>query len=294
MTKTILVTGATGNQGHAVCRALLETDHHVRGMTRDRRKAAARELEQVGVEMVEADYREPASVRRVASDVDAAFLVCTPFEEGPEAEVRQGTDAVDALRDAGVRHIVYSSVADADRETGVPHFDSKARIEAHLQRSGVPFTVVAPVWFRDNLFAPWLAAGLVEGNLVLPLPPHRGLQNIGVPEIGRFVVMVLEGPERFDGQRIDIASDGTTPTEMAQVLTRVTGRTVQHVQPPLEEVRKDNPEAATLFSWLDRVGYDVDTESLRRRFPEVGWVGFADWAEDQEWEATIESALRAG
>lgn len=293
MTKTILVTGATGNQGHAVCRALLEDGHHVRGMTRDPRKATARELEQVGVEMVEGDFGEPASVRRAASDVDAAFLVCTPFEEGPEAEVEQGRNAIDALAAAGVPHIVYSSVASADRETGIPHFDSKARIERHLERSGAPFTIVAPVWFRDNLFAPSLAAGLFEGVLVLPLPPHRGLQNIGVPEIGRFVAMVMNDPERFRGERIDIASDETTPVQMAETLSRVTARTVEHVQPPLEEVRKDSPEAATLFSWFERVGYSVDTASLRRRFPEVGWVDFATWAEDQEWKATIEDAARA-
>lgn len=293
MAKTILVTGATGNQGHAVCRALLEDGHRVRGMTRDPGKVTAVELEQVGVEMVEGDFREPDTLRRAASDVDAVFLMCTPYEDGPEAEVRMATGAIDALAAAGVPFVVYSSVASADRQTGVPSFDSKALIERHLRASGLRHAVVAPVFFRDNLFAPWLAAGLVEGNLVLPLPPHKGLQTVSVPEIGRFVAMVVADPDRFQGDRIDLASDETTPVEMAAALARVTGRTIDHYQPPIDDVRRDDPAEAAMFTWLERVGFDVDMESLRRRFPEVGWRRFGDWAEDQEWEATIESALRA-
>lgn len=293
MTKTILVTGATGTQGHAVVRALLQDGHTVRGMTRDPEQAGARELEQDGVEMVRGDFRDPASVRRAAEGVDAAFLACTPYEEGVQAEVEQGRNAIDALAAAGVGHIVYSSVANADRETGIPHFDSKARVERHLEQAGVPFTIVAPVWFRDNLFAPAMAAGLRQEILVMPLPPNRGLQNIGAPEIGRFVATVLADPERFRGERIDIASDETTPQQMVEVLSRATAVTVEHVQPPLDEVRKDSPETATMFSWFERVGYDVDVEGLRRRFPEVAWVDFETWAEDQEWKATLEDAARA-
>ena len=74
----------------------------------------------------------------------------TPFEQGAEKETAQGIAIADAAKAAGVAHIVYSSVASADRATGVPHFDSKYVVEQHLQESGVPYTILRPVACMEN------------------------------------------------------------------------------------------------------------------------------------------------
>ena len=85
---------------------------------------------------------------------------------------------------------------------------------------------------------------------------------------------------------MDIASDELSGEEMAQALTRVTGREIRYVELPLEQVRQAmGKDGARMFEWFDRVGYSADIAALRREHPEVGWHAFEDWAKEQEWSA---------
>ncbi len=123
--RRILVTGATGQQGGSVARRLLERGLRVRGMTRNVEGDAAKALTGLGAEMVSAEFTDSGSLSTALAGVDAVFAMTTPFEAGVEAETAQGVALVDAAADAGVDHFVYSSVASADKTTGIPHFDSK-------------------------------------------------------------------------------------------------------------------------------------------------------------------------
>ncbi len=218
--------------------------------------------------------------------MDAAFVVATPFEAGPEAETRHGVAAADAARVAGVSHLVYSSVADADKRTGIPHFESKRGVEEHIERLGVPYTIVAPVYFMENLLAPWNLPELKEGRLPMALPASRPLQQIALSDIAAFTAMVLEDREGFEDRRVNIASDELAGDEVARVLSRVTGREIRYVELQLEQVRQAMGEdGALMFEWFDRVGYSADVGSLRRQHPEVGWHTFEEWAKQQDWSA---------
>jgi len=137
-TKTILVAGATGQQGGSVTRALVKRGHRVRGLTRNPEKI--KELKALGLEGVRGDLTDKASLAPALRGVDAFFIVTTPFTPDfsvdVENEVLQGTTAIDAAKAARVPHVVLSSVASADGGTGIPHFESKAQIERHLNASG--------------------------------------------------------------------------------------------------------------------------------------------------------------
>src|SRR5512133_1785489 len=161
---TVAVTGATGNQGGALARALLDRGHMVRALTRKPQSNAAAKLEALGAIVCAADFDDGETVTEAARGADAFFLVATPFEEGVEAEVHQGRTAARAAKDAGVKHLVYSSVAGADKNTGIPHFDSKAEVEAFIRKLGIPFTIVAPVFFMENLLGPMFISGLRAGT----------------------------------------------------------------------------------------------------------------------------------
>src|SRR5260370_5741220 len=78
------------------------------------------------------------------------FAMTTPFEGGTQVETRQGISAVDAAKAAGV-HLVFTSAGSANRQTGIPHFDSKYEVEEHIAKIGVRATVLAPVYFMENL-----------------------------------------------------------------------------------------------------------------------------------------------
>lgn len=281
-TKNILVTGATGNQGGAVARNLIARGHMVRALTRDPESEAALQIRDKGAEVVQGDFDRPDTVRKAANGTDTVFLMSTPYEHGPDGETEQANQVLDALEDAGVPRVVYTSVANADTQTGVPIFDSKYRIERHLQGSGMAHTIVAPTWFRENLLVP--GTGLDEQRLDLALPSDRSLQNIEVDEIGRFMTHVLEDPEAFDGKRIDIASDELTPEDMANALTAVTGYEVKHNEVPLDTLRQENEVAAKMFEWFQKEGYSVDIPSLRIEYPQVPWRDFRSWADDQTWQ----------
>lgn len=285
----VLVTGATGQQGGATARALLQKGHKVRALTRKASSAAAQALAQLGAELAEGALEDRAAVVAAAAGVDSAFLVTTPFEAGPEAETRQGVIAADALREAGVGHVVFSSVGGADLRTGVPHFESKARVEEHLRAQGGAFTIVAPAFFADNLAGPLFASGLRDGTLAMPMPADRPLQQIPVEDIGRFAALVIDRREAFFGRRIDIASDELTGARLAEILSAALHRPIQYFAVPVAAVKAQSEDMGLMFEWFDRVGYSADLAGLRRDYPEVGWRTVAEWAKDAPW-----GALRAG
>lgn len=279
----ILVTGATGAQGGAVVRELLAKGRGVRALTRNPSSPAAQALSAKGVELVTADFEDRASLERAIRGTSTVFAMSTFFESGAEAETRQGINLVTASAQAGIRHIVYTSVAGAERATGIPHFESKYAVERAVRTLGVPFTIVAPVFFMDNFRAPWLADGIADGRVAMAMPATRRLQQIAVADIGRFVAHVIERPNEFLDARIDIASDELTGATAARVLGRASGRSVEYAELPIDGVRRWNEDLAKMFEWFDRVGYDVDIVGLRTRYPEIGWHRFEAWAAEQSW-----------
>jgi uncharacterized protein YbjT (DUF2867 family) len=174
-------------------------------------------------------------------------------------------------------------VAGADRASGVPHFDSKFEVEKEIRRSGVPFTIVAPVFFMENFVADWMAAGIARGSIAMALPASRRLQQIAVADIARFDAMVIERRESFLGKRIDIASDELTPATAAAVISEASGRHIEYTALPIDAVRQRSEDQARMFEWFDRVGYDADVVGLRVLYPEVGWHRFSTWAREQDW-----------
>src|SRR6516225_7484598 len=183
--KLVLVTGATGKQGGACVEALLTRGHQVRALTRNSASPAANRLRERGVEITVGDFSDRDSLMRAARGADAVYAMSTPYEQGAEKETAQGITITDAARAARVGHFVYSSVASANRGTGIGHFDGKYTVEKHLQASGVPYTIVAPVFFMENLLQPWTLPSLRQGKLTMALPASRLLQQITVADTGR-------------------------------------------------------------------------------------------------------------
>lgn len=276
--KIVLVTGATGKQGGAVARALLAAGHRVRALTRDVNSKGAKALQQAGAELVAGDFADPDSLVRAAKGVDAVFAMSTPFEAGEHAETQQGIAIVDAAVRAGVDHLVYNSVASADRETGIPHFDSKFAVEQHLRGTKLHWTIVAPVAFMENVLYPQSLDGLRKGVYAVALPENRKLQQVAVQDIGAFSAHVLAHRDAFVGKRIDIAGDELTPGETAKAIGDALGREMKFFELPIAQIRSFSEDMALMYEWFDRVGYSADIAGLRAQYPDVGWTRYGDWA----------------
>ncbi|GIF17784.1 uncharacterized protein YbjT (DUF2867 family) [Actinoplanes tereljensis] len=284
MAFSVLVTGATGLQGGAVARRLLEDGHTVTVLTRKPDSAPARELAGRGARLVTGDFTEPASLPGAFAGVDVAFAMGTPLEAGPDGETRQAITLLDAAAAAGVRHVVYSSAANADKGTGISWFDSKLEVEKHLSGLGVPWTIVAPAVFMEVVSSAQTVAGLREGKLIMPLSPDRTLQYVDPEDIAGFVSLVLADPGRFAGRRVDLVSDVTTGPALADLLTRHTGRPITYTRNTVEELRRyGGDDVAKMFIWFEDGGFDMDAAALHTEFPEVGWHTFEQWAARQDW-----------
>ncbi|BCH03233.1 NmrA family NAD(P)-binding protein [Mesorhizobium loti] len=284
--RSILVTGATGQQGGAVARALLSRGHRVKALTRKPDSDAARQLVAAGAEVVAGDLADAASIVQAAKGVDTMFLMGNSYEAGLEEETRQGILAADAAKAAGIGHLIYSSVADADKQTGIPHFESKYLVEQHVRQLGIPHTISAPVAFMENAVAPWSTGALSQGTLAFAMPPKRVLQLVALADIGAFVAALAERREQVFGKRYDFAGDELSGEEQAKILTKAIARPIRYQEIPIAAARQQSEDAALMFEWFDRVGYDVDIAALRRQFPEVRWHGFADWARAFDWSAS--------
>jgi uncharacterized protein YbjT (DUF2867 family) len=212
----------------------------------------------------------------------------TPFEGGTQAETRQGISAANAAKAAGV-HLVFTSVGNANRKTGVPHFDSKYQVEEHIAKIGVRATVLAPVYFMENLY--YGKEQLAKGIYATPLPPTRRLAQVAVADIGAVAVRLLEDPGRFAGKRFDLGGDELTGDDVLAILSRVTGRPFTYFQVPLDLIRQRmGDDAVKMYEWFDRVGYTVDRAALRRVFPDVAFHDFESWAKAQDWNTLLQGA----
>jgi len=282
---TVLVTGATGNQGGAVARMLLKKGHSVKALSRKPESPAAQALKGLGAQIVQGTFEDKASVDRALAGVDAVFAMSTPFEAGMAAETAQGIALADAAKAAGVKHFVFTSVGGADRKTGIPHFDSKFKVEEHIKKIGLPHTILGPVFFMENWISPWFLPALKDGSMAMALPAARSLNQVALGDIAGMAALAIEKREVFLGKRIDIASDDLPGTKAAEILSRVTGRKISFSEVPLHQVRAWSEDFAMMFDWFNKVGYQTDIAGLKRTYPEVGWQTFESWAKSQDWSA---------
>ncbi|MBD0673765.1 NmrA family protein [Streptomyces sp. CBMA156] len=281
----VAVTGATGAQGGATARALLRTARPVRALTRDPGSPAAAELAALGAEVVRADFDDPASLAAALDGAGALFAMSTPFGTDLDTEIRQGTALLDAARAAGtVRHVVFSSATNADRSTGIPHFESKHRIERHLTGLGLPWTVLGPAAFMDNYADDWTLESLRDGVFHLPMPPGVPLPVIAAATIGAFAAHVLARPGAYAGRRIDIASQWRTGEQIAAAIGAASGRAVRFEEVPLSVVAGYSEDLATMFRYFREPGLDIDTAALHAGHPAIDWQPLEAWAAARSWD----------
>lgn len=282
----VLVTGATGHQGGAVARELLAKGNKVRIMTRKRGSPAAQELGKLGAQVVEGDLDDANSVEAAVKGAWGLFGVQNTWEAGVEGEEEQGKRLAKIARDKGVQHFVYTSVASAQRKTGIPHFENKYRIEETVRSLGFPSHVILrPVFFMENFLGPWFLSSIQQGQLVIGIKPTTKLQMIAVADIGKHGARAFEKHAELNRREIDIAGDRLTMPETARILSEATHQKVEFVQAPIEEVRKASADYAIMLEWFDRVGYDIDIEKLATESG-IRPTTFVEWANKQQWAAT--------
>jgi uncharacterized protein YbjT (DUF2867 family) len=275
--KTIVVTGATGLQGGAVARRLLQDGWRVRGLTRDATSKRAQALAALGAEVAQGDMAEAASLRPVFEGAYGVYSVQNPFIGGPEAEVRQGKNVAEVAKEAGVQHLVYGSAGTGRKGTGVPSWETKLQVEDHMRALDLPLTVMRPTAFMELMthkkFFPPVAAWKVMPKL---MGSSRRLPWLCTEDLGVIVARALADPHSFVGKDLTLASDVRSLEECRSIYREVMGRNPRRLPMPVwlfgrfGFVGKD---LTAMWRWL-RTGYvELDTSPTRAIHPEALTVG---------------------
>ena len=224
--------------------------------------------------MVGADLDDTASVVEALQGARSAFAMTTyDGPAGTEGEVAQGAAIADAVKSAGLPLFVYSSVGGADRHTGIPHFESKTRIEEFLLATGGRVGFVRPTFFMEN-FAGLIRIDGDRATVAMPLPDGVPLQMISVRDIGKAAAAMLLDEAALVGA-VEIAGDELTGSQIADRVGAQLGLPATYVEAPLD-VLGDDEDRKKMFQWFTKTpAYRADFDTTKRLVPDV--EDFAAW-----------------
>ncbi len=185
-------------------------------------------------------------------------------------EIRQGVAVIEAANRQGTSHFVYSSVDSANEETGIPHFESKVKVERHLRSSGVRYTILRPLFFMENwlrMFGYW-GEPIWNGQFRRPLSPTTNLQMVAVGDISAFAALAFEDPARWENRTFSLVGDESSMQQIADALSRVTAQGVKYVQAPWDQFEKTmGHETTAMYRWFEEKGFHFNIEQVRREYP---------------------------
>ncbi|KAJ1194816.1 hypothetical protein NDU88_004101 [Pleurodeles waltl] len=278
--KVITVFGATGAQGGAVARALLQRPGFaVRAVTRDVNRPASQALRDLGATVVKGDLDNQKSVEEAMHGAHGVFLVTNFFDSfSKEKEVQQGKRVADVAKRLGTKHVVFSGLENVKALTGgkleVMHLDGKGEVEQYFWDTGVPMTSVRVSFYFENFLTIAKPVKAPEGdyyNLVLPMADIP-LDGISVADIGPVVASIFQSPEGYLGKALGLSSERLTVQQYAEILSKHMGKTVLDSKISPENYEKlgfpGAKELANMFRFF-WTKIDRDIELTRQLNPNV-------------------------
>jgi uncharacterized protein YbjT (DUF2867 family) len=255
--KIIAVIGATGAQGGGMVRAILADksgSFAARAITRNPNSEKAQALRAAGAEVVVADIDKPETLGKAFAGAYGAFCVTNFWEHfSAEREVVQARNMAQAAKDAGLQHVIWSTLEDTrkwvpledDRmptlqgKYKVPHFDGKGEADHFFRDLGVPTTCLLTAFYWENII--YFGMGPQrgpDGTLAITFPmDEKKLPSIGVEDIGKSAYGIFKRGREFINKTVGIAGEHLTGAEMARALTRALGQEVRYNNVPPEVFR---------------------------------------------------------
>lgn len=219
---TILVTGATGTVGSALIPALESRGVNVRAMIRDPARAVP------GVENVVADLTDAGSITSALAGVDAAFLNSPSAEEAARLQMR----FADIAQEAGVDRLVLLSQYAANLDSPVRFLRWHAQVEAYVRQLGIGHTILRPNLYMQALLA--FAGTIAQGWFAAPIG-DAAVSAIDTRDIAAAAAAVLTDPGTAGRTYTLTGPRAVTHTEIAQALSKATGRTITFQDVPAEQ-----------------------------------------------------------
>ncbi len=283
--KTILVTGATGRQGGAVIEHLLKNNFSIKALSRTPDSVSAQLLTSKGITVVKGDMSNIQSLKDAMKNCYGVFSIQNYFEYGAEKEISYGKNVADAAKQSNISHFIYSSVCNTDSNTGVPHFETKNKIEQYIKSIDLPYTILRPVKFMENYYIPQVFKGILSGKLFDSIKSGKKHQMITLDDIGKYVADAFANPEKYLNKTIEIAGDELTNEEVAQTMSEVLGIKVKFKRLPLFIVKLVmDKELYLMFNWFYEKGFTANLEETKRNFPSVKVTTLKEFLLNEKWQ----------
>ncbi|HYH00705.1 MAG TPA: NmrA/HSCARG family protein [Terriglobales bacterium] len=254
--KVIAVVGATGAQGSGLVRAITgerSGGFVVRALTRDATTDKANGMRKLGAEVVSANVDDGDSLRRAFDGAYGAFCVTFFWDHfSPERKLAQAKAMAQAAKDAGVKHVIWSTLEDTRRwvplsdermptlmgKYKVPHLDAKGEAD-QIFKDLVPTTCLLTSFFWENFIN--FGAGPQkgpDGKLGITFPMgNKKLPGIASDDIGKCAYGIFKRGDEFIGKTVGIAGEHLTGSEMAAAMTRALGQEIRYNDIPPEVYR---------------------------------------------------------
>jgi uncharacterized protein YbjT (DUF2867 family) len=267
--RIVAVIGATGRQGGAVARHLLADGWQVRALTRRPEVEPARKLAALGAEVIRADMDDPSTLSEAFRDVYGVYSVQNTMISGPEAEIRHGRNVANAAKETGVQHVVYGSAGLGVPGTGVPSWESKLAVEAHMNGLGLPLTVLRPMAFMelmtDKGYVPPVSTWSLMPRL---MGPDRPVGWIGVDDLGAIAARAFAEPDRFVGAQLSLAADVQSVSQCRQIWYEVYGRPPRRIPMPVWMFKRFvGSDLINMWRWLRTAEFGIDPTTTRSLLP---------------------------
>lgn len=246
--RIIAVVGATGAQGGALVRAILndkDGGFKVRALTRNAESDKAKQLKLMGAEVVEADVDDKQSIIAAFKGAYGAYCVTFFWEHlSPVKENKQAKNMAEAASEVGIKHVIWSTLEDTrkwislddDRmptlqeKYKVPHLDSKGESNIYFEESGVPYTLLNTSFYWENFI--YFGLGPQKGpdgkySITFPMG-NKKLPGISSDDIGKCAYTIFKSGKEYVGETVSIAGEHLNGQEMAAAFTKHLGIDVQY------------------------------------------------------------------
>ena len=265
--RIIAVVGATGAQGGGLVRSILndgKKEFAVRAITRDVNSKKAKELKQLGAEVVQANLDDKDSIVKAFKGAYGAYCVTFFWDHfSPEREMEQAKNMAMAAKEAGVQHVIWSTLEDTRKWVPLtdkrmptlmgnykgPHFDGKGASNAYFEKSGVPYTLLLTSFYWDNFiyFGSGPTRGM-DGKLRITMPIGSAkLPGIAAEDIGKSALGIFKAGKKYQNKTVGISGEHLTGKQMAAAFTKTFGVDIGYNAIPASEYRKlDFPGAEDL------------------------------------------------
>jgi uncharacterized protein YbjT (DUF2867 family) len=277
--KSIVVLGGTGNQGGAVAKNLLENNFHVKVLTRKSDSPNAKKLKELHAEIISGDLDKPKTFSEMLKDAMGLFCVLT-FDEGVEKEIERGVNLVNLAKANNVQHFLYSSIAGAAIESGVPLWESKRKIENYLKQTGIPYTIIRPNLLFETFLFPRIKNGILKGKLASPVNKDRVQQFIACQDIGKISVDIFSNPDKYLDKTITLGTEQFNLNQLAELFSKVLGRKIEYKKIPMFITRMVmGKDLYKMFKWVNHNNtiFLENIEQYRTDYPD--YLKFEKWIE---------------